>query len=175
MPPTADALTAEIRARVAALGFELVDLRLGGAGSRARLQVRVDRADATVGGGITIDECAVVSRALETWLDGTGLLGARYVLEVSSPGIERPVRWPEHWERFTGRDVQVRVPGHGRVRATIVGLAPDREAVTLRLKQTGEVVTVRLEHARDATLTVDWDGMALRPRRDGPAGDGEPV
>jgi ribosome maturation factor RimP len=175
MPPTADVLTAEIRARVAALGFELVDLRLGGAGSRARLQVRVDRADATVGRGITIDECALVSRALEAWLDATRLLGARYVLEVSSPGIERPVRWPEHWERFIGRDVRVRVAGRGRVRARLEGLAPDREAVTLRLCDSNVVVTLRLEQARDATLAVDWDGADLRPPGHGPASDEGPA
>ena len=130
---------------------------------------------ATVGQGITIDECAVVSRALEAWLDASGLLGTPYVLEVSSPRIQRPVRWAEHWERFIGRDVRVRVPQHGRVRARIEGLAPDREAVTLRLRDTNEVVTVRLEQARDATLAVDWDGVAPRPRGDGPASDEEPA
>jgi ribosome maturation factor RimP len=170
MPLTADALTAEIRPRVAALGFELVDLRLGGAGSRARLQVRVDRVDAAIGRGITIDECAVVSRALEAWLDTTGLLGPRYVLEVSSPGIERPIRWPEHWERFIGRDVHVRLPGHGRVRATIEGLSPSRESVTLRLRATDEVVNLPLGDARDATLAVDWEGSGPRPGSRPPAG-----
>jgi ribosome maturation factor RimP len=171
MPPTADALTAEIRARVAALGFELVDLRVGGAGARVRVQVRVDRPDAVTGRGITIDECATVSRALEAWLDATGALGQRYVLEVSSPGIERPVRWPEHWERFTGRDVHVRIRGRGRVRATIDGLGPARDVVVLRLRGTDEVVTLPLADARDATLAVDWDGSGLHPRSDPPSGD----
>jgi len=170
MAPTADALTAEIRARVAALGFELVDLRVGGAGARARLQVRVDRPDAVAGHGITIDECATVSRALEAWLDASESLGRRYVLEVSSPGIERPVRWPEHWERFTGRDVHVRIPGHGRVRATIDGLGPARDVVTLRLRGTDEVVTLLLADARDARLAVDWDASGLHPRSDPSSG-----
>jgi ribosome maturation factor RimP len=171
MPLTAEALVAEIRGRVAALGFELVDLRVGGAGARVRLQVRVDRLDAVTGCGITIDECATVSRALEAWLDATESLGRRYVLEVSSPGIERPVRWPEHWERFTGRDVHVRIPGRGRVRATINGLSPARDVVALRLRGTDEVVTVPLADARDATLAVDWDASGLRPRSDPSSGD----
>lgn len=157
------ALTAEIRARLDALGYELVDLRRRGTARRTVLQVRLDRPDAAPGRGITADECAEVSRALEAWLDGTGVLGPRYVLEVSSPGIERPVRWRKHWERFRGRDVHVRLPGRGRVRATILAVVGEDEpdtgpgvAVRLRVTPGADEVTVPLEDARDATLVVDW-------------------
>lgn len=160
MYPSLAELTAEIRSRIAALGFELVDLRRGGSAQRARLQVRVDRLDAAPGHGITVDECAAVSRALETWLDASQVLGPRYVLEVSSPGIERPVRWPQHWARFVGREVHVRLPERGRTRATIVEVAPDGGTVSLRLAG-GEVVTVPTDQARDATLVVEW-GTGLR-------------
>ncbi|MBI3982532.1 MAG: ribosome maturation factor RimP [Gemmatimonadetes bacterium] len=148
-------LTAEIRERVDTLGFEVVDVRHSGS-RRARLQVRIDRPDSTPGHGVTVADCETVSRVLERWLDETGLIGQDYVLEVSSPGIERPVRWPEHWERFTGRDVVVRLPGRGRVRATIV--AVDRMAGTVTLRLTGEAstVTVPLAEVRDARLAVDW-------------------
>ncbi|HWP38046.1 MAG TPA: ribosome maturation factor RimP [Gemmatimonadales bacterium] len=149
-------LTAEIRERVDALGFELVDVRHSGS-RRARLQVRIDRPDSIPGRGVTIADCQTVSRALEQWLDETGLLGADYVLEVSSPGIERPVRWPEHWERFTGRDVMVRLPGRGRVRATIVGVDRGAGTVTLRLVQEVVTISVSLADVRDARLAVDWD------------------
>jgi ribosome maturation factor RimP len=163
-------LTAEIRARVAALGYELVDLRRTGTAQRVRLQLRLDRPDAAPGRGITIDQCAEVSRALEAWLDGTGLLGPRYVLEVSSPGIERPVRWPDHWARFVGREVRVRLPEHGRTRATIVAVDQAAERVTLRLPA-GDEGTWPLEQARDATLAVDWEGARPQaPGGQGPAG-----
>lgn len=152
-------LTQEIRSRVADLGYELVDLRRRGAGSRIGLQLRIDHPDAEPGDGITVDECAKVSRALERWLDGDHVLGPRYVLEVSSPGIERPVRWREHWERFQGREVNVRVEERGRFRATIVGVQPDADVVVLA--PTGEpgTVEVPLDRIRDATLVVDWEAV----------------
>ncbi len=166
MQPTLDVLIAEVRKRLADLGFELVDLRRGGTAHRVRLQVRVDRADAAPGRGVTVDDCSTVSRALEAWLDASGLLGARYVLEVSSPGIERPVRWPEHWARFVGRDVHVRLPGRGRLRATIVAVGTQAETVTLRPTAGDDAVTVPVVEARDATLVVEWDDTGLHLRGD---------
>lgn len=159
MPDLAE-LTADIRRRVADLGFEVVDVRSGGTRNRARLQLRVDRPDAVAGHGITVDECAIVSRALERWLDDCGALGTRYVLEVSSPGIERPVRWPEHWERFTGREIRATLPDRGRVHARIV--AVDREDETAVLQpRTGDEVTVRLSEVPDAHLAVEWDALRV--------------
>lgn len=160
-----DQTIAEVRRRVAELGYELVDLRLGGARQRPRLQVRIDRPDSQPGQGVTVDDCAVVSRALEAWLDGADLFGPRYILEVSSPGIERPVRWPEHWARFVGRAVRVKVPGRGRIRATIVRMAGGDDAVVLRPDGGNEELTVPLAEAQDARLAVDWDATGL-PVRD---------
>ncbi|MBE0591971.1 MAG: ribosome maturation factor RimP [Gemmatimonadales bacterium] len=150
------ALTSEVRARVAELGFELVDIRQRGAGSRIRLQLRVDRPDSTPGRSITIDECATVSRAIEAWLDASGVLGTQYVLEVSSPGIERPVRWREHWERFRGRDVHVRIRGRHRMRATIVAVRGD-DVVVLRPSGGGAPEDVALDDIQEATLAVEWE------------------
>ena len=150
-----DSLIEQVRVRLDALGYELVDLRRGGSRSRVLLQLRIDHKDSAAG-PVKVDDCAAVSRALEPWLDTQGL-GPRYVLEVSSPGIERPVRWREHWERFTGRDVHVRVRGRGRIRATIVRLEPGAEtAVVLRPRGEEAELTVPLAEARDATLAVDW-------------------
>ncbi len=150
-----DQLTGEIRRRVARMGFDLVDLRKRGSPNQARLQIRIDRPDVSMG-GVTVDDCASVSRGLEAWLDDTELLGPRYVLEVSSPGIERPIRWAEHWRRFVGNDVNVRLAGIGRVRATILGVEDER--VSLKLEN-GEVVDPPVAEARDATLFVDWDNL----------------
>lgn len=150
-------VTGEFRRRVAELGFELVDLRHRGTRSRPLIQARIDRPNSTPGHGVTVGDCADVSRALERWLDGAGTFGDRYVLEVSSPGLERPVRWPEHWRRFVGRDVNVKVPDRGRLRATIVSVSGDDRTVILQPRGEAATITVPLEAARDATLAVDWD------------------
>ena len=99
-------------------------------------------------------ECATASRALEAWLDDGGPLGPRYVLEVSSPGLERPLRWPRHWARFVGRDVTAKLAGLGRVRARIVAV-PDEATVILQ-PQGGAPRPVPLAAIRDARLAVDW-------------------
>ncbi len=153
MSDTSSDLVSELRGRVAELGFELVDVRQRGVGKRLSLQVRIDRPNSSPGHGVTTDDCALVSRSLEAWLDSTGILGDRYVLEVSSPGMERPIRWPEHWQRFTGYDVRVRLADRGRVRATILGVSGT--GVELRIAD-GDELHVQFDEARDATLVVDW-------------------
>jgi len=101
-----------------------------------------------------VEDCARASRALEAWLDAGGPLGPRYMLEVSSPGLERPLRWHRHWVRFVGREVQATVAGLGRVRARIVDVPDERTVV---LEPAGrEAQTVRLADIRDARLAVDW-------------------
>ena len=150
-------LITDIRCRVTEIGYELVDLRKRGSRGRPLLQVRVDLADPAPGRGITHADCSVVSRALEQWLDEARVLGDRYVLEVSSPGVERPIRWPEHWSRFRGREVNVRITGKGRIRATIVDVINDGTQVLLRPTGTTEDMAVPLEDARDATLAVNWN------------------
>lgn len=155
----ADSLLEAFRTRVEALGFDLADLRIGGTAQRPLIQVRIDvlpgEGDTVAPPrGVTVDQCAGVSRALEAWLDAGGPLGTRYILEVSSPGLERPLRWPRHWARFVGRDVTAKVPGLGRIRARIVAV-PDEASVVLE-PPGGPARTVALAEIKDARLAVDW-------------------
>ena len=146
-----ESLVEAFRARVAQLGFDLADLRIGGTPNRPLVQVRIDCPPRKV----TVDDCSQVSRALEQWLDaagGGGPLGNRYVLEVSSPGIERPVRWHRHWVQFVGRDVSVKLAGMGRVRARIVSV-PTTETVVLQ-PQGGPEREYRLTEVKDARLAL---------------------
>lgn len=151
-----ETLVESFRARVAELGLELADLRIGGTPNRPLVQVRIEWPPADR--RVTVEDCAMASRHLEAWLDAGGPLGARYVLEVSSPGVERPLRWHRHWVRFIGRDVQATVAGLGRVRARIVAV-PDEETVVLEPVGHGAVTgsrSVRLSDVRDARLAADW-------------------
>jgi ribosome maturation factor RimP len=162
-PMSADALLAPIRNHVTGLGFELVDLRRTGTLQRPILQVRVDRPDSRPGQGVTADDCAAISRSLERFLESSAMVGPRYVLEVSSPGFERPLRWPEHWRRFVGRRARVRAePLPGRNQVEIVAV-PDDEHVVLR-REDGSQVTLAFDAIREATLVTESEVLGKRSR-----------
>ncbi len=91
------------------VGLDLVELRRGGTRTRPLIEVRVDRRD---GVAVSVDDCAVASRALEARLDGNGPVAPTYVLQVSSPG-ERPLRSSAEWRRFAGQRVNVLSPEYG--------------------------------------------------------------
>ena len=161
LPMSADALHDPIRDHIATLGFELVDLKRTGTLQRPILQVRVDRPDSRPGQGVTADDCAVISRSLESFLETRAMVGPRYVLEVSSPGLERPLRLPAHWRRFAGRQARVRArPLSGKNRVEIVSV-PDDEHVVVRLED-GSEMTLAFEEIREAVLVVDWGVIGKR-------------
>lgn len=143
-----DSLVEAFRSRLETLGYDLADLRIGGTPNRPLVQVRIDCPPRR----ITVDDCSRVSRVLEAWLDADegGPLGNRYVLEVSSPGIDRPVRWHRHWRQFVGRDVNVKLAGLGRVKARIVAV-PSPESVLLE-PEGRAAAEYRLDDLRDARL-----------------------
>ncbi len=149
-----DSLVEAVRVRLEALGLDLADLRLGGTPNRPLLQVRIEWPEADPERRVTVDDCARASRALEAWLDRAGPLGSRYQLEVSSPGMDRPLRWHRHWVRFVGRDVTAKVTGLGHVRARIVAV-PDEWTVVLHPEGQAPL-PVALDLIRDARLAVDW-------------------
>ena len=93
-----DELEGVVRQEVEASGFEFVELRRGGTRSRPLIEVRIDRRD---GNRITVDDCATVSRAIESKLDGSSIISESYVLQVSSPG-DRPLRWQATGDVLSG-------------------------------------------------------------------------
>ena len=155
--PFLPALEQQTAARLGELGFELVELRQGGTARRPLLQVRIERADTGGDRRVTVDDCAVASRALEAWLDGAGYAEGRYVLEVSSPGLDRPLRRPEEWRRFAGRAAEVLVPSlGGRFPVRVGTLVEDPEpAVELEFPK-GVMRTVKLTEIKEARLMVEW-------------------
>jgi ribosome maturation factor RimP len=157
-----EGLNQDIEQRVEALGFEFVELERAGSKARPILRLRIDRPGALPGSGVTVADCTRVSRALESWLDGEDVLGGRYVLEVSSPGVERPLVKRRDFERFTGEEVAIKgrspLAGRGRrLEGELLGVIDtgNDEHVRLRLAD-GQVVDIpRAEIAR-AHLIFRW-------------------
>ena len=137
MAASAARLSELVRPEVAAVGYDLEDLTVTAAGKRSVVRVVVDK-----DGGVTLDDVADVSRTISDVLDRVdesepGLFGTTYVLEVSSPGVDRPLTEPRHWRRNVGRLVT----------------ATRREA---------EPVTGRVLDADDDGVTLDVAGAVQR-------------
>jgi ribosome maturation factor RimP len=117
---------------VTATGFDLEDVTVSPAGKRRVVRVVVDR-----DGGVDLDDVADVARAVSNLLDEAessepDLLGGAYVLEVTSPGVDRPLTEPRHWRRAEGRLVKAALAD--------------------------ETVTGRVTGATDTEVTIDVDG-----------------
>jgi len=150
------ALEALISQSVSALGYDLVEARKGGAARRPIIDVRIDRRD---GERVSVDDCARVSRALEPTIELSGLAGQDYVLEVSSPGVERPLRTAQDWRRFAGRPASVSSPSlGGRLEVEVVGVSDaDGTEVAVMVDSRGTEHRVPLAQVRDARLVFRWD------------------
>jgi ribosome maturation factor RimP len=123
-----DRIAAVIQPVVAAAGMDLESVRVTAAGRRRLLRVVVDS-----DGGVSLDDAAAVSRELSAALDTVAVMGDfPYTLEVSSPGVDRPLADPRHWRRAVGRLVKVTVTDSGGARAMSGRIsAADADGVTL--------------------------------------------
>ncbi|HUO52504.1 MAG TPA: ribosome maturation factor RimP [Gemmatimonadaceae bacterium] len=150
-----DVLQTLVESELDALGLDLVEIRRGGSKGRPTLDVRIDRRD---GGKVTVDDCATASRALEARLDAEHSLGDRYVLEVSSPGVERPLRKPADWRRFAGRRASVLAEAlGGRVEVEIVGVEDDASGAAAVVRTSrGEERRIPLAEVKEARLAFTW-------------------
>ena len=151
-----EALEVFVRKEVEDLDFDVVELRMGGTARRPLLDVRIDRRD---GSKITVDDCAKVSRALEPRLDASRMVCENYVLEVSSPGVERPLRTAADWRRFAGRTAKVLAPSlGGRLEVEVIGVDDSSgEAVAVMREARGVEHRVPLSDVREARLVFRWN------------------
>lgn len=133
-------------------GFELFGVELGGVKHKPIVRVLIDRE-----GGITLDQVAESNAWIAEVIDELGEPSGAYVLEVSSPGIERPLRKPEHFQRYQGSRAEVRTtaPIDGRKQFTGVIVSADEAQVTLDVD--GAEVSLPYDSLSKARLRVDID------------------
>jgi ribosome maturation factor RimP len=149
MPPsdTRTRLVEIVEPVVQGAGYDLEGLEVGSAGRRTVVRVYVAR-----DGGFTLDDVADVSRTLSATLDQhEGVVPGSYVLEVSSPGVDRPLTLPRHWRRNLGRLVAVRLVD-GRELTGRIASADDELAV---LTVDGADQTVAFDEVRRAQVQIE--------------------
>lgn len=124
-PEIEDRIADVIGPVIAAAGMDLESARVSAAGRRRLLRVVVDSDR-----GVSLDDAAAISRKLSAALDAASVMGDfPYTLEVSSPGVDRPLTDPRHWRRAVGRLVQVTTADAGPISGRV--LAADADGVTL--------------------------------------------
>lgn len=150
MTAAPDNLTHLVQGPVEALGYELVGVEYLSAGRGATLRIYIDHPN-----GILLEDCARVSRQVSSVLDVEDPISENYQLEVSSPGLDRPLFTREHYARYTGCEVSVRtsvkVGGRRRFKGILIGLEGDQ----LVLKVDGEPVSLELDNIERARLVPD--------------------
>jgi len=128
-------------------GYALIEVEFGASSGRRTLRLFIDR-DA----GIGLDDCQTVTRLVDPLLDMEDFIEGNYVLEVSSPGFDRPLRRPQDFQRFIGEPVKVKthVPVNGRKR--IKGLLKAFDNGMIILESDYAVYSVHLENLKKANL-----------------------
>ena len=144
-------LAAIVTPTIMDLGYELVRVAVMGR-ERPTVQIMAERAD---GAQMTVDDCETISRAVGAVLDVEDPIQGNWTLEVSSPGIDRPLTRVKDWNRFAGHQARAEldVPLDGRKRFGGVVLGADEETARLRLDD-GTEVKLPLEYIRRARLVL---------------------
>ena len=137
LPTDANEIARIVAPSLEAMGYRLVRIAFIGARG-ATLQIMAERADEAA---MTVEDCAEISRSVSALLDVADPIAGTYMLEVSSPGIDRPLVRPEDYERFVGFEARVELSqpfdGRKRFRGRILGRTPVGARL---LAETGEVL-----------------------------------
>jgi ribosome maturation factor RimP len=152
MTLTSDQLFELLEPAVEALGYELADMELNVGHGRGLIRLFIDREE-----GITLDDCEKVSRQVSGVLDVEDPIAGDYNLEVSSPGADRKLVKPEHFDRFAGSMVKVRlkrlVDGRRRIKGQLLGRDDDQ----IQVRLDGKDVSVAIAEIEVARVVPDWN------------------
>jgi ribosome maturation factor RimP len=146
---TPEAITAALDEPLSALGFDVEAVEISPAGKRRILRIAVDK-----DGGVTLDDVADATRAVNTVLDESDVMGEQpYTLEVTSRVVDRPLTLPRHWRRNLSRLVKI-TPTAG---AAFTGriMASDEEGVTLEI--TGRTRTIAYDEIDKALVQIEFN------------------
>jgi len=141
---------------LSSMGLELADLEYKREGRAMVLRLYIDRE-----GGITLDDCADVSREVSAVLDVDDVIPGRYTLEVSSPGLNRPLKRESDYEKFRGRLVKIRThevfpDDAGNPRKTFLGDLDGLHEGVVKLKlREGQTASIPLEKIAKANLEFE--------------------
>ena len=134
-------------------GYELVLVEMTGLPSRRNIRVFVDRE-----GGINVEDCARASRIIDPLIESRSVFPGSYVLEVSSPGLDRPLFKETDYERFAGRKVRIRLRQPIENRRNFTGILKglkDKKLILVELEE-GIQVELPLEQIQKANLVFEW-------------------
>ena len=146
-----------LEARAAERGIDVVDVEVVGATKAPCVRVRIDHADESLD-TITLDEVTEETEWISETLDELDPIPSSFTLEVSSPGLSRPLRKPRDFERFAGQTVQVSlVPGEGRRRYTGTLLGIEDGSVSLEVD--GQRVSVSYDDIGKCTIKPDFSQL----------------
>lgn len=125
-------------------GFELVDVEFVKEAGIWYLRAYIDKE-----GGIAVDDCEVISRKVSDWLDKEDFIDESYILEVSSPGLGRPLKKEKDFARSIGKDVEVRLYKALNKSKEYTGAleAYDKESVTLKMEDGSQMTFQRADIA----------------------------
>lgn len=134
------------------LGYEFVGLEYNSNPKHAVLRIYIDREN-----GVGIEDCEVVSRETAALLDVKDPISSHYNLEVSSPGLDRPLFTPAHYRAFTGQEAQINLfaPQDGRRKFSGPILGADDDSV--KIDQDGVEVTLDFDNIAKARLVPDYE------------------
>lgn len=134
-------------------GCELWDIEAAGKAGAGILRIYIDKP-----GGVTVEDCANVSRRIDMALEAEGVIEERYTLEVSSPGLTRPLRKPLDFIRATGKLalVKLRKPVEDDFKPLVIIESADENAITVTLKKDGQKVTIPYSDIARANLEIEF-------------------
>jgi ribosome maturation factor RimP len=136
-------------------GLELLATEVVGAGPKTVLRLVVDGVD-----GVSLDQCATISRQASAVLDVEDPIRHRYTLEVSSPGLDRKLYGREDFEKYAGHRVKIRMAPSYREHRVISGELRGLSGELVRIRDdSGMEIELPFDQVFEARLQVDWDAI----------------